>query len=158
MSCNAYMVLLLAVVRQVTSTTEVLKGWSGRGNAPVKMWSINAELDMDQETADVSVQGPRNMQEARNVCQYEAPFDNTQISSKSWHEDAAARMTRKEVNPTVASPARPQLVVTNKVVCCHACETPYAMQFLHALAHGLSMLVVLWEWVLLTAAIFVRFR
>lgn len=158
MSCHACVVVLLGVVASRVTASEVPEWWSGRNKAPVKIWSINAELNMDQETADVSVQGPRGMQEARDVCQYKAPVDNTQVPCKQWREDPSASETQREADLTAAGPAvKPRLVIATKAACCQACEAPYAVHLLHVLAHSLGMLVVLWMLVLLTAVIYIRF-
>lgn len=153
MSLHACVVTLLSVLSRAVATKSP-EWWSGEGAAPIKILSINAELDMDQQTADVRVRGPRGMQAARDDHECKACLDNTQTLGEPRREVMVAAEPLREADPSVAGPAKPQLVVTAKAACCQACEAPYAVHILHALAHGLGMLVVLCMWVLLTAVIF----
>lgn len=155
MACRACIMVLLVVASRC-AVTQAPELWSGGNAAPVQIWSINAEVDMDQQTADVRVQGPRDMQAARDIHQYMTHLNNTQKLPEPRPEDAVTEPSR-EADPTSANPAKPRMVVAIKSACCDACEAPYAVLLLHSLAQGLGALVVLCMWMVLTGAILILF-
>lgn len=162
-----YIIFLLAVVsRYAAAQAPAL--WSGDSAAPVQIWSINAEVDMDLQTADVRVQGPGDVLAVRTARPYKTHLDDDQEQGKTHlsdaqmppeplREDKVTAQSPRETAPSPAAPAKSRMVVAVKAACCDACEAPYAVQLLHALAHGLGMVVVVFMWLVLTAAILVLF-
>lgn len=149
-------VVVLAAVVSRAAANEAHELRSVGGAAPFKIWSINAELDMNQQT-DVSVRGPRDMYVAHEDHQNKIRLDNSEAPRDPRRVDVAAAVPPRQADPLAAGPAKPRLVVATKGACCQGCEAPPAVHLLHALAHGLGMLVVLCMWVLLVAAILIRF-
>lgn len=146
--------VLLAVVSPVPITKAL--EWSDGGTTPVKIWSVTVEPEVEQQTADLRERGPRAMQAARDDHQYMTYPEDIQAPSDPWRKVTAGSESR-DAAPTAAGQTKHRLVLTTTTVCCPLCEAPYAVVLLHALAHGIGMLVVLCMWVMLTIAIFIRF-
>ena len=156
MSFRVYVSLLLV---SVSTTVKAVKQRPEGVCTPVKIWSINAELNMDQQTADVHVLGPegllterkQNFQSISNSQRQPQTHDNSNTSVEPLKEHVM------EDNPVPSNPKKLKVIAVITPACGQSCDGPLAIQALHFIAQGICMLVVLSMWILLIAGTVLRF-
>lgn len=135
---------------------------SGGGQPPVKIWSINAELDMNQQTADVHVRGPNGVQAERDNKQYIIRLSNSKQQSQTQNDENAvmepSKERSREEDPAPSNRQRPKATAVITSVCCQGCEAPLAVNVLHRIAQVIGMVVVFSMWLLLTVLIVIMLR
>lgn len=153
-----YTAFLLVICAAADKATERR---SGGGQPPVKIWSINAELDMDQQTTEVHVRGPKGVQEVLDDKPYTMRIDNSEQQSQTQNDDNAAMQPSKErlkeEGPAPSNLRRRKVTAVITSACCQGCEAPLVVHVLHKIAQGIAMVVVIIMVILLAVGITTAF-
>ena len=150
MSLSFYITFLLV---SCAAADERVARRSGEGQTPVKIWSINTELDMNQQTADVHVRGPNNVQTKHEDEEYIIRIHNSQQPEILMKNTPMTLKGVSEDEPIPSTKRRPKVVAAITSACCKGCEAPRAVRVLHRTAQAICMLVVLSMWVLLIVSV-----
>ncbi|MPC35860.1 hypothetical protein E2C01_029297 [Portunus trituberculatus] len=154
MSLRFYITFLLV---SYAASDETVVRRSGNGQTPVKIWSINTELDMNQQTADVHVRGPKNVQTKHEDEGYIIRIHNSQ-QPETQNKNTAMKEGVSEDDPVPSTKRRPKVVAVIASSCCQGCEAPLAVHVLHRIAQVICMVVVVCMWVLLIVGVLMQFQ
>lgn len=156
MSLRFYIALLLV---SYAAADETVARRAGEGQTPVKIWSINTELNMNQQTADVHVRGPKSVHTKHEDEEYIIRLDNSQQPGTRNKNTAMKKKDGvSEDDPVPSSKRTPQAVAVITSACCQGCEAPLAVHVLHRIAQVICMVVVVSMWVLLIVGVLMWFQ